>query len=56
MSHDNEKLWVVSSSGSNKCWVFRTRAAARKFQKDKSARARTAVYFYLASATWGPEQ
>lgn len=54
MSADNEKLWIVSSG--QKAWVFRTRAAARQFCKDKTARSRVGTLYFIERATWGPEQ
>lgn len=67
MSADNEKLFTVvqrrvASTYSEvrviKTWVFRTRAAARKFVGDSVARStsRGKYEFRILAATWGPEQ
>lgn len=62
MSHDNEVLWVVEKrrtsaydlSHVKQRLLFRTRAAAVKYKKDKQ---KSLIHQYVVTrATWGPEQ
>ena len=63
MGEKLEAMWVVikysldsaKPSYANKMWLFRTRAAARKYAIDKSIKASQYAYS-VQRATWGPEQ
>jgi len=63
MSADNEKLWVVERLHPHALYVFRTRAAARKFVDDahrsnggEGYDAKRDDPHHIHRATWGPEQ
>lgn len=64
MSHDNEVLWVVEKRRSGaydispvkQRLLFRTRAAATKYKKDKEVNKTSAYQYFVVRATWGPEQ
>lgn len=61
---ERETLFIVTRSRFVACagwvvmqqWVFRTRAAARQFKKDKEARKNRKAIYGIHKATWGPEQ
>ncbi len=54
MASDNETLWVVIRANvGDRYWIFRTRAAAGNFVREKGKRTDTA--YIISRATWGPE-
>ena len=53
MAADNEKLWIIEYLFPHAHLVFRTRAAARKYAKDKGWPPNE---YAIHRATWGPEQ
>lgn len=62
MAADNEALWVVVvrhwlDSTPTAIYLFRTRAAARKYRADKMKHKRNKHRRYtVRRAQWGPEQ
>jgi len=65
MGEKLEALWIVAkrrawddgdvSPYASRSWLFRTRAAARKYANDQQDRSKR-YYYTVDRATWGPEQ